>query len=154
MARLQSMWQDLLEGMRTTSVHFRQDTWSLHVTGTRDFGIRTGLTLQDRRYVKRLAKLYCPVCTSGPRRYKGEWILFTVQFALQDHEDTKETGYYLLYIVHFRTMKIQRRLDTIYCTVCTSGPWRYKGDWILYTVQFALQDHEDTKETGYYLLYS
>jgi len=43
-------------------------------------------------------------------------------FALQDHEVTKETGYYLLYSLHFRAMRIKRGLDTIYCTLCTLGP--------------------------------
>jgi hypothetical protein len=68
-------------------------------------------------------------------KIERDWILFTVQFGLRDHEDTKETGYYLLYSLHFRTMKIER-------------------DWIPFTVQFGLRDHEDTKATGYSLLYS
>jgi len=123
---------------------------------TKEIGYYLLYTLHFRtmKLQRRVDTIYCTVCTSGPRRYKGEWILFTVQFVLQGQGDTKESGYYLLYSLHFRTMKIQRRLDTIYCTVCTSGPWRYKGDWILFTVQLALQGHEDTKESGYSLLHS
>ena len=47
--------------------------------------------------------------------------MFTAQFALQAHEDNKETGYSLLHSLHLRPMKILRRLDTVYFTVCTSG---------------------------------
>jgi len=117
------------------------------------YSLLHSLNFRAMKIQRRLDTIYCTVCTSGPWRYKGDWILFTVQFALQGHEDTKETGKYLLYSLHFRTMKIQRRVETLYCTVWILGPWRYKGDWILFTVQFALQGHEDTKETGYYLLY-
>ena len=48
-----------------------------------------------------------------------------MQFVLQGHEYTKETGYCLVHSLHFKILKILRRLDTVYCAVCTSGPRKY-----------------------------